>query len=76
MAHRPALHPGGGGRRHLISEEDLSKETLRWVLPVIRRRRGELRAAAAPLGRRIFAEKPKPLVKRFGELWQAARDAA
>jgi len=37
-------------------------------------RRAELRAHAAPLGAKLFAEKPKRLIDRFGRYWAVWRD--
>ena len=39
-------------------------------------RRSELELAAEILGRRIYAEKPGPLTKRFGEYWDSRQLAA
>ncbi len=43
---------------------------------LITRRRNELRAAAEPLGRKIYSSKPKRLEKRFGDYWAAWQDQA
>lgn len=43
------------------------------LLGLIDARRKELQAWAAPLGRRLFAEKPKPYAKRMKAAWRAAR---
>lgn len=42
---------------------------------LIRERRSELRTAAVLIGRRVFAEKPKPLIKRFKTYWRATNQA-
>jgi CHAD domain-containing protein len=39
------------------------------------KRREELHAAAIPLGRQLFAEKPKRFAARIGAYWQVAADA-
>mgnify|MGYP006278008515 CR=1 FL=1 len=44
------------------------------LLGLVRRRQTELRAEARPLGRRIFAEKPKALSKRIARYWRAWAD--
>lgn len=41
---------------------------------LIERRRAELQAEAIPLGRLLFAEKPKHLTRRFVHYWCAYRD--
>jgi len=41
------------------------------LLGLIEQRRMELRAAALPLGERVFAEKPKHLIRRFRTYWKA-----
>lgn len=38
-------------------------------------RRGELQVASEILGRRVYADKPKTLVSRYGEYWDARRMA-
>lgn len=42
------------------------------LVALIDERQDALRAAARPLGLRLFAEKPKALVRRFGVYWRAA----
>lgn len=43
------------------------------LLGLIDQRREDLRKEAAPLGARIFAEKPKHLKRRIGCYWKAWR---
>jgi hypothetical protein len=52
-----------------------SAADLQAVLGLIDRRRAELQARARPLGRRLFAEKPKQLAARFGNYWKTWKDA-
>jgi hypothetical protein len=40
------------------------------------RRRAELRAGMSPLGRRVFAERPKAMVRRYEAYWGARRSEA
>ena len=40
------------------------------------RRRAEPRAAMRPLGRRVFAERPKALAARYGGYWRSWRSEA
>lgn len=42
---------------------------------LIERRRSELQSEALPLGRLLFAEKPKQLVRRLTAYWEAGRQA-
>lgn len=48
------------------------------VRAALERRRDELRLAAVPLGRRLYAESPRRFAKRLGSYWRArgAQDAA
>lgn len=60
--------------------ETLSKEQERFdssrdlqaLLGLSDRRRAQLQARAFPLGQRLFAEKPKHLVRRFEAYWEAS----
>lgn len=45
------------------------------ALGLIEARKVELRAAAAPLGLRLHAERPKAFAASIGEIWKAARAA-
>lgn len=47
--------------------------SLQAFLGLIDRRRGELQARAHPLGLRLYAEKPKHLVRRFDAFWDAMK---
>lgn len=42
------------------------------VIGLIDRRRVELRGEARPLGEKLFAERPKPLVERYSSYWTIA----
>ncbi|HWB13806.1 MAG TPA: CHAD domain-containing protein [Pirellulales bacterium] len=53
---------------------ELGAEALDGVHCLIERRRDELQAEAVPLGRLLFAEKPKRLTERFMRYWCAYRD--
>ena len=53
---------------------ELSERTLGELAELIERRRCELQAEAIPLGRLLFAEKPKQLTRRFMQYWCAYRD--
>jgi CHAD domain-containing protein len=46
------------------------------LLDLAARRRAELRAGMRPLGCRVFAERPKALVRRYGAYWRALRSEA
>jgi len=51
-------------------------KTLEALFALIERRRVTLREEASPLGKRVFAEKPKHLTRRircWGEAWEGAR---
>jgi CHAD domain-containing protein len=48
-------------------------ESARMLLDLADRRRDELRARTRPLGRRLFAERPKALVSRYEAYWRAWR---
>ena len=60
----------GDGRALAVSQDAVCQLTR-----LIERRRGELRAGAFPLGRLLFAEKPKQLTRRFTRYWCAHRQA-
>lgn len=49
-------------------------ETLDELFSLLERRRRELQAEAIPLGRLLFAEKPKQLTRRFVQYWCVFRD--
>jgi CHAD domain-containing protein len=53
---------------------ELGEPTLNELTGLIERRRCELQAEAIPLGRLLFAEKPKHLTRRFMQYWCAYRD--
>lgn len=48
-----------------------SEAELQWLAILIDRRRVELRGLAQPLARRLFAEQPGDLVRRWGNYWRA-----
>jgi CHAD domain-containing protein len=48
-------------------------ESARMLIDLADRRRDELRAGMLPLGRRVFAERPKALVSRYESYWRAWR---
>ncbi len=52
---------------------DLTEAQLRSVTDLIERRQGELIDDALPLGRRIYAEKPKAFAHRLEAYWEAWR---
>jgi CHAD domain-containing protein len=54
--------------------EQLGEDTLHDLIELIERRRSELKADAIPLGRLLFAEKPKHVTRRFMQYWCAYRD--
>ena len=54
---------------------DLDKEAIAELHRCIERRRCELQANAIPLGRLLFAEKPKQITRRFMHYWCAHREA-
>ncbi len=60
-------------RRLLTDRPDLvsDKEERQALVGLLDRRSAELRAAARPLGQRIYTEKPKDFVGRVGQYWQA-----
>jgi CHAD domain-containing protein len=49
------------------------RESARALCDLAQRRRAELRADMRPLGRRVFAERPKALVRRYETYWRAWR---
>jgi CHAD domain-containing protein len=51
-------------------------ESVRTLLDLALRRRAELRAGMSPLGRRVFAERPKAMVRRYEAYWGAWRSEA
>jgi CHAD domain-containing protein len=53
---------------------DIGAESLDGLQRLIERRRNELQAEAIPLGRLLFAEKPKRLTERFRRYWCTYRD--
>ena len=53
-----------------------SDRDLQALLGLADRRRAELQAEAFPLARRLFAEKPKHLARRFRVCWEASRSYA
>ena len=50
--------------------------TVHLLLGLIDRRQAELYSEARPLGRRVFAEKPKHFVERLGTYWEARQSEA
>jgi CHAD domain-containing protein len=50
------------------------KSDVQAFLQLVDRRRKELQAEARPLGQRVYAEKPKHIVRRFLAYWQAQRN--
>lgn len=44
------------------------------VLSLVENRRAELRAEIWPLGRRVYADRPKPFVRRLGALYRTWRE--
>jgi CHAD domain-containing protein len=59
----------GGALRHDPASDSRRLESL---LGLIEQRREMLRARARPLGRKLFAEKPKACVRRFAAYWEHA----
>lgn len=62
-------------RETLTQEDDpfVGGPTLEALLGLIDQRRDELRKEAAPLGGRLFAEKPKHLIRRingYAKIWK------
>lgn len=53
---------------------EVPQENSNELLDLLERRRCELQAEAIPLGRRLFAEKPKRLTRRFMQYWCIYRD--
>lgn len=58
---------GHAGERH---------EGFAGLRDLLQRRRGELQAEALPLGRLLFAEKPRRLTRRFRQYWRVYRESA
>lgn len=56
-----------------VQDSDLPKATRRVLRGLIGQRKVELEAEVRELAPRLIADKPKPLVDRWGELWQAWR---
>ncbi len=54
--------------------QDSPTEMTSRLREAIARRRENLRSAARPLGARVYAEKPKPLKKRFRHYWRTWHD--
>jgi CHAD domain-containing protein len=58
----------------LCDDPELNEsEAARTMLPRIEAQRGKLQTDARPLGKRLFAEKPKSLAARVGDYWTAWR---
>ncbi len=62
-------------RATLLGEPDrFGPERVEPLVGLIDRRRKELQAAALPLGRRIYSEKPGDFADRLGDYWSAWQD--
>jgi CHAD domain-containing protein len=59
----------------LAHRSELSDGALEALLALIDRRQGQLRKKAMLLGARLFEEKPKHFVARFGQYWRQWRKA-
>jgi hypothetical protein len=55
-------------------KSEIGADALEGLHRLIERRREELQAEAIPLGRLLFAEKPKRLTERFMRYWCMYRD--
>jgi hypothetical protein len=64
--------------RAVVESESASfgDESAGMPLDLADRHRDELRAGMRPLGRRVFAERPKALVSRYEAYWRAWRNEA
>jgi CHAD domain-containing protein len=65
-------------RETLLAEPETfgDRRDLQALLGLVDRRQAELRAEAEPLGRKVFAEKPKAFTARIGAYWAAWHQAA
>jgi hypothetical protein len=57
----------------LAHPSELPDGALEALLALIERRQGQLRKKAVLLGSRLFEEKPKQFVARFGQYWRQWR---
>ena len=57
-----------------LAREDADGGAGETVLTLVANRRAELRTAVWPLGRRLYADKPKPFVRRMRALYRTWRD--
>lgn len=61
-------------RSTLEAESERFGDAAGLLLDLARRQQAELRAQMWPLGRRLYAERPKALVRRYRRYWQAWQD--
>jgi CHAD domain-containing protein len=67
------LHQDLAVLERALKDADVSRELRRVLGGLIGRRKAEMRDAARELAPRLFNEKPKALVARWGDLWTAWR---
>ena len=58
------------------TDGSFGEDSARALLDLARRRQAELRAGMRPLGARLFAERQKPLARRYQAYWRAWQSEA
>ena len=58
------------------ADGSFGEDSARTLLDLARRRQAELRADMRPLGARVFAERRKPLTRRYRAYWRASQSEA